>query len=142
MYYSDTHDRNPTHWKRNVTVCVFVCVCVVGTGDPGAGEPGGDVHHPGRGRLTAMHPGSVPPHIYIYTYIHYYYIVLLTCGLAAALMCVTAVSPTFNCESGAIYLNNNKMYINVFFKTYFLIPTSKLFSIYLSVSVQFTQKIA
>lgn len=41
-------------------------VCVVGTGDPGAGEPGGDVHHPGRGRLTAMHPGSVPSHHILY----------------------------------------------------------------------------
>lgn len=34
----------------------FLCVRA---GNPGAGEPGGDVYHPGRGRLTAMHPGSV-----------------------------------------------------------------------------------
>lgn len=37
-----------------------VCVCVLSpAGDPGAGEPRGDVHHPGRGRLAAVHPGSV-----------------------------------------------------------------------------------
>lgn len=38
-------------------MCVGGCV---GTGDPGAGEPRGDIYHSGRGRLTAMHPGLVP----------------------------------------------------------------------------------
>ena len=42
-----------------------MCVCAA-TGDPRAGEPGGDVHHPGGGRLTAMHPGSVPPYTVYY----------------------------------------------------------------------------
>lgn len=38
-------------------LCVL-CVCVY-AGDPGAGEPRGDIYHPGRGWLSAMHPGSV-----------------------------------------------------------------------------------
>lgn len=40
----------------------LTCVCVFSPpppGDPGAGESRGDVHHPGRGRLAAVHPGSV-----------------------------------------------------------------------------------
>ena len=41
-------------------------VCV-DTGDPGAGEPGGDVHHPGRRWITAMHPGSVISFTIIWT---------------------------------------------------------------------------
>lgn len=40
----------------------------VGTGDPGAGEPRGNIHHSGRGRLTTMHPGSVPSLINILSY--------------------------------------------------------------------------
>lgn len=48
---------------------MFVCVGGrVGAGDPGAGEPRGDVYHPGRGRLTAVHPGSVPSFITVLSY--------------------------------------------------------------------------